>query len=1088
MIDYPSRQSLSPANQRSLKSLQRSMILSSGRRFSLILAHCNYTHLQEQIMLHMHQEESIAIREIAISISSHTLYTAIKSELGNDIPDTLVITNLAQNKNLEKLLLATNQVRDEFRKQLAFPLVLWCTDKVLTQMVRLAPDFYSWATSPITFELSPPELQDFLRRQTEELFTHLLNPPNQISLDDLFQYVESILSPREVKTALQELQTQEVSLAPDLDASLQFALGQESYVRNEFQAAIKRYKRSLQFWQQSNNLERQGILSLYIGQSYLAWGESDSFQNESHLLEAEQCFQNCLTIFDKANRLDLKAKFICFRGDTLKHLSRWDDLCMLLQEAQELHAIYPDPIEQARVCSLLAELALQHSCNNSEAVKHGKRALKLLGNAYQDQTLNQARYSLLLARALESFQKTQEAIDLLNQAQSSLLPTDKIHKYIKQEPKLYIQILESLRTLYFQQKDYLKAFKFKRERLVIENQYGFRAFIGAGRLRPNYQLPESSDSSKGIAEEIDVSGRQQDVKALKERITRSDYALTILHGQLGVGKSSLIQAGLIPALEESPIKARDPLIILLRTYLNWEDKLKAKLEIQLQKYEYIVSALSSSTSDLLRQLEENENHNFLTVLIFDQFEDFFTNQPSVSECRALFSFLTHCLEIPYVNVILSLQEDHLHHLLEWERYSDLECIGNDILSKHHRHELTNFSIRNASAVIQGLTNRFDLSLEPELIALLVQDLAGEAQQVRPIELQVVGAQLYEENVRTLKQYKQLGERPKDILVHNYLEGIIQDCGPENRQAAEYILHVLTGEDNTRPSKTREELEADLRELEKDSLPKNETLDLVLEIFKESELILLLPEGSDERYQLVHSDFSELIWKQRSRINKLAKELEERRNNLSIVRLEKEKIENQQKLIIEEQKRAEAELLVEKNRKSRLLMLGSLSLVSAIALFSVTFAIQNQIFSRRIASKNLALNRVVKNIYGDIVKTRREHAESLLSDERVNEALGEIIYAGFHLQNRYNFTSKDFVIDNPEYTTQKTISLFQELISEVTEKGKNLTTREKELIFKDSERLTNEEQYHLLNELISIGCNHAEKTSLNSSALKQECDG
>ena len=962
---------------------------------------------------------------------------------------------------------------------MTFPLVLWCTDDVLTQMIRLAPDFYSWVTSPISFELSSPELQKFLRRQTDELFTHLLNPPSQISLDDLFQYIESVLSPREVKIALQELQTQEVTLTPDLDASLQFALGQESYVRKEFQAAIKRYKRSLQFWQQSHNLERQGILSLYIGQSYLAWGESDSFQNESHLLEAEQFFKDCLTIFKEANRLDLKAKFICFRGDALKHLGRWDDLGILLQEAQELHKVYPDPIEQARVCSLLTELALQHSGNYVEAVEHGKRALELLENAYYDQTLNQARYSLLLARALESFQNTQEAIDLLNRTQSILLPKDKIHQYIKQEPKLYIQILEFLRTLYFQQKDYLKAFKFKRERLVIENQYGFRPFIGAGRLRPNYRVPESSDSLKGIAEEIDVSGRKQDVKALKERIVRSDYALTILHGQLGVGKSSLIQAGLIPALEESPIKARDPLIILLRTYLNWEDKLKEKLELQLQKHDYTFSALNSSTSDILRQLQENENHNFLTILIFDQFEDFFTNQPNVSECRALFSFLTHCLEIPYVNVILSLQEDYLHHLLEWERYSNLECIGNDILSKHHRHELTNFSIKDASEVIQGLTNRFNLSLEPELIDLLVQDLAGEAQQVRPIELQVVGAQLYEEKVRTLKRYKRLGERPKDILVHNYLEGIIQDCGPENRQAAEYILHVLTGEDNTRPSKTREELEADLREFEKDSLPKNETLDLVLEIFKESELILLLPGGSDERYQLVHGDFSELIWKQRSRINKLVKELEERRKYLRIAQLEKENAENQQKTIEEKQKRTAAELTLEKNRKSRIL---SLSLIAVM----FTIAVSSIIFREQTNQKNKALTRQIKKLYGNIVETRNSNAERLFLDDRVDDALVEAIHAGYQLRRRYNEVNGTFSISDSEDITSETIILFQELILRVNSHDEKIPDLQQQLLSQDPKSLMNEERYQLLDELMDVGCTYMQSTGVELTDLDNKC--
>jgi hypothetical protein len=51
------------------------------------------------------------------------------------------------------LLIATNLVRDEFRKQFPFPIVLWIDDEVLQKMIRLAPDFKNWAATPIRFDL-----------------------------------------------------------------------------------------------------------------------------------------------------------------------------------------------------------------------------------------------------------------------------------------------------------------------------------------------------------------------------------------------------------------------------------------------------------------------------------------------------------------------------------------------------------------------------------------------------------------------------------------------------------------------------------------------------------------------------------------------------------------------------------------------------------------------------------------------------------------------------------------------------------------------------------------------------------------------
>ncbi|MBT9316247.1 tetratricopeptide repeat protein [Leptothoe spongobia] len=1091
MVDALPRQILSPENQRSLKSLQRAIVLSSGRRFSLILVHCNYAHLQAQIMERLYQDTTITMREIAIATDSHTLFTAIKSELEDDVPQVLVITELEKNKNLETLLLAANQVRDTFRKQFICPLVLWVTDDVLSQMVRLAPDFYSWATSPITFQLSSSELQKFLQQQTDQLFANLLNSTGDVSVDDLLQTTERALSPREVKAARQDLQTQQTALAPDLEASLQFVLGQESHNRGDFQAAIEKYQTSLRFWQENNlleqHLERQGLLLLCLGRSYLAWGESESVANESYFLTANHHLQDCLATFDAANRPDLRAKFISYRGDALKHLKRWDELQTLLNEAQALHRTYPDTVEQAKVSGLLVEIALQYTKNYTDAIQHGEHALQLLANK-PDQRLMQSRYSLLLAEALQKSQQPQTAISVLCQARDHFKPKDKTHRYIKQDPQLYIQILEKLRNLYFDQKKYREAFYCKRVQLVIESQYGLRAFIGAGRLRPNRQTNVNASSSGTIAEEIAASGRQKDVERLKERIFRDDYVLTILHGQLGVGKSSLIQAGLIPALEEETINARDMLVVLLRRYLNWEYKLKENLDSQLQKLPYKTSDTSSSNQTLLEQLQEIQYHNLQTVLIFDQFEEFFVNQPDSSKRKAFFTFLSHCLKIPFVEVVLSLREDYLHHLLEWERYKDLECINTNVLNKHHRYELENFSIKSAQAVIQGLTNRFQLALEPKLIDCLVKDLAGDSKQVRPIELQVVGAQLQEEKIRTFNQYIALGDNPKEVLVQNYLEGVIRDCGPENRQAAELILFVLTGENNTRPSKTREELETDLSDLKRDLLPEAEKLDFILEIFKESGLVFLLPESPSDRYQLVHDYLVEFIRRQQPRIAKLAKELEDKKVELEIAHLEKENAESQQRVIEKRQQQTEAELMIEKTHKGRLLFFSPLLLVFFITASYLIFRIQNQHFKRKEQIKNKVLTNLIASQAHDEIEKHRENAKKLLADGRNDEALENILYAGSSLSSRFDFKDNFFVVENSEYIIEETMLTFQNILIGITAKEEDLsvTIAKTEEFLRNPGYLTSEEQYDLLSDLMKVGCTYTDEKKLDSSELKQIC--
>jgi len=113
-----------------------------------------------------------------------------------------------------------------------------------------------------------------------------------------------------------------------------------------------------------------------------------------------------------------------------------------------------------------------------------------------------------------------------------------------------------LRGLYVERQQYLDAFELKRERLSIEQQYGLRAFIGAGRLRAQRQalsdldggtvrsigIDRSIDPQESGAPEIEAAGRQRDLEELLSRIGRNDYKRIVIHGASGVGKSSLVKA------------------------------------------------------------------------------------------------------------------------------------------------------------------------------------------------------------------------------------------------------------------------------------------------------------------------------------------------------------------------------------------------------------------------------------------------------------------------------------------------------------------------------------------------------------------
>lgn len=462
--------------------------------------------------------------------------------------------------------------------------------------------------------------------------------------------------------------------------------------------------------------------------------------------------------------------------------------------------------------------------------------------------------------------------------------------------------MTELQAVYFEQGEYLKAFRIKKTQRSIEYQYGFRAFIGASQLQQQRQAVNpsgpSAQNQAAIAASMTAYSRQTDINSLLERISRDDHKLTIIHGPSGVGKSSLVNAGLVPALKNITPGARDTLPVVVKVYTDWLVELENALNSALydkqaeeeskliskglqgihKKSCSVIPARSSEVSSfIIDQLRENGTNNLLTVLIFDQFEEFFFVSTSVEQRQLFYNFLGLFLNLPYVKIILCLREDYLHYLLDCDRFPNLDAINNNILDKSIRYQLRSFSIKDARAVIGHLTERAEFYLEPALIDAFVEDLADELQEVRPIELQVVGAQLQEEGITSLAQYQQLGDNPKAELVKRSLERVISDCGLVNEDAAWKILFSLTDERGVRLIKTKHELSlvtgsqpADARETELSAISRNrislqrqfakdpesrqkkiDNLDLILDILVGHGLLFLLREAPEDRYQLVH---------------------------------------------------------------------------------------------------------------------------------------------------------------------------------------------------------------------------------------------
>ncbi|GAX39934.1 WD-40 repeat-containing protein [Tolypothrix sp. NIES-4075] len=896
MVERKPQTSIITDNERSFRSLGRAIALSVNQ-FSVVVVCCNYKVLQQQILQRLEEvfPQADDIQKIVLPHNARSLYTTLHTQLRKE-PSALMIFGLESVEGLDDLLRAINHIRDEFRKRHSFPMVFWVNDEVQQKLLRLAPDFASWAATPIRFEMTSNELLQFLQQETDSLFATVLNTratQRQEREADRHCTVEQVWEHSyELHYAIKELQNHGIFLEPELNASLKFVFGLDDYVSDRINSALDHFQESLRCWQalsgnrkeltdklkipdsfgsqldivnnHASPLLRQGVLLFYIGLCCCRLAERNYSENRRYWHSAKLYFQECLNVLQVSGRPDVAAQFIGDLAEVLQHLQEWQELQMVAQKSLELHQTYGTQIQLACDYGFLAQVAVQEF-RWAQASQYARVSLWKLYESKDNSDSHQGifplllaqTYRLLLAKAQRKLGEEKIALEQLKMASENLDEALEFsdHRY---DAHRYIRLLRSLRSLYFEEGRYLEAFTIRQKRRSVEQQYGFRAFIGAGRLQPQRQATNpallSPAGGSSVALEIAASGREGDINNLIGRISRADQKLIVIHGPSGVGKSSTVTAGLVPALQNRAIGDQIAVPVVLQLYDDWVRELGKSLSsaqtLIKKEAEVLPFAVTPITiAGIQEQLQENANNHLITVLIFDQFEEFFFGYTDRNKKQEFDIFISKALNIPFVKVILSLREDYLHRLLEFKHLSALEAINKNILDKNIRYALNNFSPADAKMVMQRLTERSHIYLEPALIDALIEDLSAELGEVRPIELQVAGAQLQDERITSLERYQPY--RP-NRLIERYIKELIQDCGKENERAALLVLYLLTDENNQRPFKSRAQLAIELEELED-----VEKLDLILEILVRSGLVVLFPDVP-ERYQLIHDYLVDLI--------------------------------------------------------------------------------------------------------------------------------------------------------------------------------------------------------------------------------------
>lgn len=289
-------------------------------------------------------------------------------------------------------------------------------------------------------------------------------------------------------------------------------------------------------------------------------------------------------------------------------------------------------------------------------------------------------------------------------------------------------------------------------------------------------------------------GREEESRIIASKILA--HRTFILHGRSGVGKSSVIRAGVVPLL-----KKQGHQVFIVRSFIDPLHQIRDALE-PFMGSEGIKKQLT--ITDLTRALDElQQTHPF--IFVFDQFEEFFsilseTNRRNfIRDIGKLWA--SESIAIRFVFV---LREDLLAEM------SQLKSTIPDIF--HYEFRLKRLNMEQAAKAILEPARMTGCRIEQALIQEMLKDLSDHG-DIDPPQLQIVCDALYDnrstENEITVREYRRLGGAQK--ILTGYLERVLGRFNAREQDVVKNLLILLISGNKQRLVKRQQELEARIRD-------------------------------------------------------------------------------------------------------------------------------------------------------------------------------------------------------------------------------------------------------------------------------------
>ncbi len=272
---------------------------------------------------------------------------------------------------------------------------------------------------------------------------------------------------------------------------------------------------------------------------------------------------------------------------------------------------------------------------------------------------------------------------------------------------------------------------------------------------------DSFDWDKHVA----FFGRDKETRHIA-KITE-DRDIVILVGESGVGKTSLLNAGLKQKLIEDGVYVFES-----RVTHAFSEEFKNHL------VEQFPSAKDKSLPDALKNISKS---GFRVAHLIDQFEELFTFFKEEEKRLEILDYISKVVSDKSINtrLIISLREDFLAEL--WE-----VSVSDQILALYDRdntYRLKKLNRDNAGQIIVNTLKHVKHSIEDELLERLLDDFTKKEESIYPPYIQIVCHEIFKQHKSAHKEKS--GEMP--LALYSY-----QRLGGSEKIITDYFDEILDG--------------------------------------------------------------------------------------------------------------------------------------------------------------------------------------------------------------------------------------------------------------------------------------------------------